>query len=101
MRAVAASVARLILVLHRPDEAGSSPVDPVVDDAVAAIERRDWETLTGLLHPYLRWTEPDGRSIRGRKRVLTQLAESPAAGPPSRYELRDGQIYRWVAGPQA
>ena len=70
-------------------------MDPVVRDAEAAIERRDWEILAPLLHPYVHGTLADGRRVRGRHQVLAALRDSPARGAPARYELRDGQIYRW------
>jgi hypothetical protein len=72
-------------------------MDAVVRDALDAIERRDWGLLTQLLHPYLHWTEPDTR-LRGRRNVLAYLAAHPTASPPTSYELRDGQIYRWTLG---
>ena len=75
---------------------GEVAVEPVVLDAVAAIELGDWDVLAVLLHPYLHWTGPDGRSIRGRRNVLAALPGASPGGPPSHYELRDGQIYRWV-----
>jgi len=74
-------------------------VDPVVLEAVAAAGDRDWGRLKPLLHPYLHWTGPDGETIRGRVNVLRQLGRWPPPGPPARYELRDGQIYRWVQQP--
>lgn len=79
---------------------------PIVRDVMAAIAARDWDALTLLLHPYLTSTGParTGRTIRGRRNLLAHLAATPAARPPSRYELRDGQVYRWVergAGPPA
>lgn len=72
-------------------------MDPVVHDAVTAIEHRDWDWLSALLHPYLHWTGGDGQPIRGRRNVLAKLAVEPPTGPPVHDELRDGQIYRWVA----
>ena len=63
---------------------------------LAAIVAKDWATVTVLLHPYLHWTGSDGRTIRGRTKVMHALAhaaETPA--PPASIELRDGQIYRW------
>jgi hypothetical protein len=74
-------------------------MDPVVLEAVAAIGDRDWARLRPLLHPYLHWTGPDGRTTRGRANVLRQLGDGPAPGPPARYELRDGRVYRWVQQP--
>jgi hypothetical protein len=71
-------------------------VDIAVTQAVAALERRDWETLKLLLHPYLHWTDRSGRTVRGRTNVLAMLQRRATAGPPVSYELRDGQVYRWT-----
>jgi SnoaL-like domain len=71
-------------------------VDPLVRDAVTAIGRRDWPAVKALLHPYLRWMCADGRTVRGRSKVLAYLAATPPHDPPGRYEIRDGQIYRWI-----
>jgi len=67
--------------------------------ALSAIERRDWDTLRPLLHPYLHWTSPGGRIVRGRTRVMQELDDRPPSVLPSSYELRDGQIYRWFGPP--
>jgi hypothetical protein len=64
---------------------------------LVAIEQQDWQALRLLLHPYLHWTQPEGRVIRGRNKVLAYL-KSRRVGAPTQYELRDGQIYRWVSG---
>lgn len=74
-------------------------MDPVVHDALRAVERHDWDALRGLLHPYLHWTRGDGRRVRGRTNALAELVRAPVTGPPLHYELRDGQIYRWVEAP--
>lgn len=66
--------------------------------AFVAIERRDWERLTPLLHPYLHWTCLDGRVIRGRNNVLAYLKTAQLRRLPAQHELRDGQIYRWASG---
>jgi hypothetical protein len=71
-------------------------VDPTVNAALQAMRQRDWDTLRPLLHPYLHWVEGDTR-LRGRTKVLAHLEASPAPAPPASWELRDGQIYRWVA----
>ena len=64
----------------------------------AALVDHDWSALRRLLHPYLHWTGPDGVTIRGRTKVLAMLADQrEPAGPPVAVELRDGQIYRWLA----
>jgi hypothetical protein len=52
--------------------------------------------VKALLHPYLRWMCADGRTVRGRSKVLAYLAATPPHDPPGRYEIRDGQIYRWI-----
>lgn len=74
----------------------SRTADPGLQQALAAIEQRDWKALTPLLHPYLHWTRPDGHVLRGRKNVLAYLAVTSVETLPEDYELRDGQIYRWV-----
>ena len=71
-------------------------MDRIIDDVLAAVDRQDWSRLKLLLHPYLHWREP-GVAIRGRAKVLARLAKPPAPAPPSTYEVRDGQIYRWTA----
>ena len=68
----------------------------VVEQAVLAIEDRDWSRLKVMLHSYIRWTANDGRAIYGRYRVLARLEAGMWNGPPTHHELRDGQIYRWV-----
>jgi hypothetical protein len=75
---------------------GGMDEGPVVADAVAAIGRRNWKEVRALLHPYLHWTCSDGRTLRGRNTVLRYLADTPPSGPPAAYELRDGQVYRWI-----
>jgi hypothetical protein len=71
-------------------------VDPFVVAAVAAIRQRDWPQVKAMLHPYLHWICVDGRTVRGRNNVLAHLTAAPAVEAPSRYEIRDGQIYRWI-----
>lgn len=71
-------------------------MDAVVRNALVAIDRRAWDEMKRLLHPYLQWTAKDGRTIRGRKNVIAYLADASPSAPPARHELRDGQIYRWV-----
>ena len=61
-----------------------------------AILREDGEDLRLLLHPYLHWTREDGTVLRGRRNVLAMLQSADPPALPSRVELRDGQVYRWV-----
>jgi hypothetical protein len=63
---------------------------------MTAIGQQDWPTVKALLHPYQHWTCADGSALRGRRHVLAYLAAAPPSDPPSRHELRDGQIYRWI-----
>ena len=68
----------------------------LVDDLLEAFERRDWDGLRPLLHPYLHWTDGSGETVRGRRRVLEHLRVTDAVAPPAACELRDGQVYRWT-----
>jgi hypothetical protein len=70
-------------------------VEHLVQNALDAIEHRDWELLGRILHPYVHWTENDA-AMRGRPKVLAHLAAHPVPNPPTSYQLRDGQIYRWT-----
>jgi hypothetical protein len=85
------------VVCLRPTALSSGPMDPVVQDAIAAIERRDLDSLRPLLHPYLQWKDRDG-TLRGRTKVLARLAHTQGIRLPEKVELRNGQIYRWVEG---
>ena len=71
---------------------GQRAADAVRD----AVARGDGEALRLLLHPYLHWTREDGTVLRGRRNVLTMLTQAWPPALPSRIELRDGQVYRWV-----
>ncbi len=69
------------------------------DRVVEAIRTGDDATLRLLLHPYLHWTDERGVTTRGRTMVLAMLARSGEPALPRAVELRDGQVYRWDAGP--
>ena len=56
----------------------------------------NWERVHSLLHPYLRRIDSSGKSARGRTNVMSRLREAPPIAAPRSYELRAGQIYRWV-----
>jgi hypothetical protein len=71
---------------------------PVVIRALSAMSAADEHEIREALHPYLHWTRRDGAVIRGRSRMLEQLAGS-LPELPDEIELRDGQIYRWVEKP--
>jgi hypothetical protein len=44
----------------------------------------------------LHWTDTDGVTLRGRTNVLRWLfSQQVRLAAPARFELRDGQIYRW------
>lgn len=72
---------------------------PAVSDVLDAIERRDWERLRLLIHPYVHWTNALDEQVRGRRRVMAMLAHDPPPAPPAYHELRDGQVYRWIDTP--
>jgi len=73
-------------------------VEDVGQRAHAAIVAGDWSTVRLLLHPYLHWTDSTGGTIRGRAKVLAMLEHAAQAPAQARsIELRDGQIYRWLA----
>jgi hypothetical protein len=70
--------------------------DRAPGEVLDAVARGDRDRLRLLLHPYLRWTTADGRTVTGRTNVLALLDDRPPAAPPRSHELRDGQVYRWV-----
>ena len=70
-----------------------------VSDVLDAIERRDWQRLERLLHPYVHWTTAAEEQLRGRRNVIARLSNDPPPAPPSYHELRDGQMYRWIDCP--
>jgi len=72
---------------------------PAVSNVLDAIERRDWERLARLLHPYVHWTTAAEEQLRGRRNVIARLAADPPPAPPAWHELRDGQVYRWIDTP--
>ena len=71
-------------------------MDRVVLDALDDMETGRWDDVRARLHPYLHWKACDGHLLRGRKKVMAYLRDGPTPSPPSAYELRDGQIYRWT-----
>jgi hypothetical protein len=76
-------------------KAHSGAMDRVIAEVLDAVERREWERLRLLLHPYLHWTDAAGATMRGRTNVMARLRDAPAVSAPAWYELRDGQVYRW------
>ena len=62
----------------------------------AALAAGDRATLVRVLHPYLHYTDPLGRTTRGRTKVVALLEQLPEVEPPERVELRDDQVYRWT-----
>lgn len=68
---------------------------PPTAAAWAAMDAREWGDLRELLHPRVQ-VHLGGLLVRGRDRVLGHLREHPVPRPPSRTEVRDGKVYRWV-----
>ena len=69
----------------------------VVEAALEATRAGDCQAVRQTLHPYLHWIGADGSVLRGRSRVLAMLADAPVPKPPASVEIRDSQIYRWLA----
>jgi hypothetical protein len=69
-------------------------VDDVVRRAIAAMRRRDWETLRPLVHPYVHWTDASGTTRRGRTKLIASLVETTGSDVLEVDEIRDGQLYR-------
>ena len=72
----------------------------VVAGIIRAVSNGDIAHLRSALHPYLYWVEPDV-ALRGRVKVLAHLAENRKIPAPTRVEMRDGQVYRWISEPPA
>ena len=62
---------------------------------VGAVAGDDWAVLRRVLHPYLRFTDEQGRTTRGRTKVIALLRMVETLDAPIEVELRDGQVYRW------
>jgi hypothetical protein len=62
--------------------------------AWAAIDSGEWGELRLLLHPDLHWHDKHSE-LRGRSKVLAHLQQVPTPKPPTKVEIRDGQVYRW------
>jgi hypothetical protein len=69
-------------------------VDEIVRAVLDGIRAKDWPTVRAHLHPYLHWHRQTGE-VRGRNRVLELLKTINSPQPPTSFEVRDGQIYRW------
>lgn len=70
--------------------------DALVAEVVDAVAAGEPAAARMVLHPYLHWTER-GMTIRGRTTLLRSLTTRTSLAPPARVEVRDGQIYRWIA----
>ena len=74
-------------------------MEDVVRRAHEAMRARNCDDLRLLLHPYLHWTSSDGRTVRGRTKVMAMLVEGDPPLWPTSIEVRDDQIYRWQEPP--
>jgi hypothetical protein len=70
--------------------------EALVGVVLQSIAAEDWSALNAALHPYLHWTDANGR-LRGRSKVIAHIRAHPTTESPSSYEVRDGQVYRWTA----
>ena len=74
----------------------SGEMDQIINDALIGAIGGHWDELKLLLHPYMHLTPSHGLTLRGRTNVLNWFGSDPQRlVPPARFELRDGQIYRW------
>jgi limonene-1,2-epoxide hydrolase len=72
------------------------PVDErYVTTVIRAVAGDDWAVLRRVLHPYLRFTDENGRTTRGRTKVIALLRMTERLETPTEIVLRDGQIYFW------
>jgi len=58
-------------------------VDEIGRRAHAAIVVGDWNTLRPL-HPYLRWADANGSTLRGRSQVIAMLEQTAETRPRQR-----------------
>jgi hypothetical protein len=72
---------------------------PAVGRVLAAIERRDWAALAGLLDSGVHWTTVVEEHLHGPEAVIERLAHDPSPAPPAYHELRDGRVVRWIDTP--
>jgi hypothetical protein len=70
-------------------------MEDIARRAHEAMLARNWEDLRFMLHPYLHWTSSNGRTVRGRTKVMAMLAERDRPLWPTSVEVRDDQVYRW------
>jgi hypothetical protein len=66
------------------------------DRLLQAVDQGEWDRVKLALHPYVHWTAADGHTIRGRTIVLARLRDALPPSRPTKFELRDEQIYRWT-----
>lgn len=87
-------------VLNSNSLSSEQPDNEVILRVIEAVTAGRWDNAKLLLHPYLHWTQENGLTRRGRSNVLRWLvARQRELVPPERFELRDGQVYRWIARP--
>jgi hypothetical protein len=65
-------------------------MDPVIREALLAIERRDWIAVKAVLHPYLHWTDRNGRTVRD--------GTTCSARSPTRHRASRRRVMRYATG---
>jgi len=61
----------------------------------SALDSQDWATARPLIHPHIQVTS--GReSLTGRTALLERVRDRRPLKPPTRVEVRDGRISRWM-----
>jgi hypothetical protein len=65
-----------------------------------AVAGDDWVALHRVLHPAVRFTDPQGRTTRSRTKVIAVLRALERLDEPDLVELRDGRVGVWTCRPE-
>jgi limonene-1,2-epoxide hydrolase len=65
-----------------------------------AVAGDDWVALRRVLHPAVRFTDPQRRTTRGRTKVIALLRTLESLDEPDVVELRDGRVGVWTCTPE-
>jgi hypothetical protein len=67
-----------------------------VGTVCGAVAGDDWVALRRVLHPAVRFTDPQRRTTRGRTKVIALLRALESLDEPDVVELRDGRVGVWT-----
>ena len=65
-----------------------------------AVAGDDWVALRRVLHPAVRFTDPQRRTTRGRTKVIAVLRTLDSLDEPDLVELREGRVGVWTCAPE-